>query len=56
MTVNCFVDAVVHDFENQMVQPRLIRVANVHRRALTDALNAFQVTNVVGAVFSGRTF
>ena len=56
MTVNSFVDAVVHDFENQVVQSRLIRVANVHRGALTDALNAFQVANIVRAVFAGRTF
>jgi hypothetical protein len=49
-----FVDRIVQNLENQMMQTPLIRVANEHSRPLSDRLEAFQFVDLRGVVFLRR--
>ena len=45
-----FVDRVVDDFVDEVMQPRRPGRADVHRRALADRLEALEDLDLVGAV------
>jgi hypothetical protein len=49
-----FVDRIVQDLENQMVQTPLIRVADEHSRPLPDRFEAFQFVDLRGVVLLCR--
>ena len=49
----CFVDGVVDDFEHEMMEPSLGRIADVHARPLADGFEPFEDANRVGAVPAG---
>ena len=48
-----FVDGVVHDFVDEMVEASLMGVADVHGRAFADGFQAFQNGDLRGVVFGG---
>ena len=48
-----FVDAVVHDFVDEMVQPVHARAADVHRGSLADGIEAFEYFDLIRAVTVG---
>ena len=48
-----FVDGVVDDFVNEMVQAAFARVADVHRGALAHRLNALEFLNFVSGIIAG---
>jgi hypothetical protein len=45
-----FVDRIVQNLKNQMVQASLIRIANEHSRPFSDRLEAFQFVDLRGVV------
>ena len=49
-----FVNGVIHDFINAVMQPTIIRGANVHAGALANSFQAFQHLNLVFIVFFGH--
>ncbi len=49
-----FVDRVIEHFENQMVQPPLIRVSDEHAGSFANCLQAFQLVDLSGIVFLCR--
>ena len=51
-----FVDTVVDDLIDQMVQTALTDVADIHRRTLADGLKAFQNLDTVGGILFFRFF
>jgi hypothetical protein len=50
-----FVDRIIQNFENQMVQTSLIRIPDEHARPFPDRLQAFQFVDLRGVVFLRRT-
>jgi hypothetical protein len=49
-----FVDGIVHDFVDHMMQARaVIRVTDIHARTLANCVEAFQNTNGIRAIFGG---
>src|SRR5438477_8458827 len=46
-----FVDRVVENFEDQVMQTALVRIANVHSRAFPDRLQTFEFVDLRGVVF-----
>ena len=46
-----FVDRIVQDFENQVMQTALIRVADVHPGAFADRFQAFELVDLRRVVF-----
>ena len=48
-----FVDGVVHDFIDKMVETTLMCVANIHGRAFADGFQTFQNGDLGGVVFGG---
>ena len=56
MTVRAFIDAIVHKFVDEMMQPQRRGVADIHRRAMTDPFQSLQSLKVFGAVLAtGQT-
>ena len=53
-TGEMFVDRIIENLENHVVQTALIRVADVHARALSDCFEAFQFVDLRGVVFLRR--
>ena len=49
-----FVNGVIHDFINAVMQPTIIRGANVHARTLANSFQTFQHLNLVFIVFFGH--
>ena len=52
VAVEVFIDGVVDDFPDEMVQPLGVGRADVHRRPLADRLEAFEDRDVCGGVFA----
>ncbi len=50
ITGEMFVDRVVENFENAMMQPAFIGVADVHSRTLPDSFEALQFVDLRGVV------
>ena len=50
-----FVDTVIHDFENAVVQTAFIRVADIHVRAFPHALETLEFLNFGGVVNFGAS-
>ena len=50
-----FVDRIVENFKNHVMQATLIRVADVHPRALANGLEAFQFVDLRSVVFLCRS-
>ena len=46
-----FVDRIVEHLENAMVQPALVRVADIHARAFPDRFQAFELVDLRRVVF-----
>ena len=55
VTSEMFVDRVVENFENHVVQPALIRVADVHARPLSHGLEPLQFIDLGGIIFLAET-
>ena len=49
-----FVDGIVEDFENAMMQPAFVGVADVHAGAFPDGFQAFEFIDFCGVVFLVR--
>jgi hypothetical protein len=45
-----FVDTIVHDFIDKVVKPIDARAPNIHRRPLSDGLEALKDFDLIGAV------
>jgi hypothetical protein len=45
-----FVDGVIDDFKNEMVETSLARVTDIHARPFSNGLQAFQNLYVIGIV------
>ena len=50
VAVEVFVDGVVDDFPDEVVQALAVHAADVHRRPLADGLQAFEDGDVFGGV------
>jgi hypothetical protein len=46
-----FIDRIIQDLKNQMVQTPFIRITNKHSRPLSNRLEAFQFIDLCGVVF-----
>jgi hypothetical protein len=46
-----FVDRVIEDFENAVMQPALVGVADVHSGSFSDSFEAFELVDLGGVVF-----
>ena len=53
VAVEVFVDGVIDDFPDEVVQPLAVDAADVHRRPLADGLQAFEDGDVGGGVIAG---
>ncbi len=53
VAVEVFVDGVVDDFPDEMVQPLAVDAADVHRRPFADGLEPFEDGDVGGGVAGG---
>ena len=47
-----FVDTIIHDFIDQMMQPFAGSAADIHSRPFPDSFQPFQNLNLLGAVIS----
>jgi len=50
-----FIDRVIENFENHVMQAALIRVADVHSGAFANGLEAFQFVDLRGIIFLSVT-
>ena len=55
MAVEVFVDGVVDDFPDEMVQPLAVDAADVHRRPFADRFETFEDGDVLGGVTAEGT-
>ena len=53
VAIEIFIDGVIDDFPDEMVQPLAVHAADVHRRPLADRLEAFEDGDVFGGVCGG---
>ena len=54
VTVEVFIDGVIDDFPDQMVQSLLVRIADIHRWPFAHRLESFEDGDVFGGVVRGR--
>ena len=53
VAVEVFIDGVIDDFPDEVVQPLAVDAADVHRRPLADRLQPFEDGDVFGGVGRG---
>ena len=54
ITRQCFINAIIHDFKNKVVNPLNPRVSNIHGGSFPDGLKPFQDTNIFSIVMRFR--
>jgi hypothetical protein len=50
IAVEIFIDGVIYDFPNEMVQPLAIHAPDIHRRPLADRFETLEDCDVFGGV------
>lgn len=56
VSCKCFVDRIVHHFLNEVVQPALAHIADIHGGTFADSFKSFEDLDTVFVISNGKLF